>query len=132
MQLKRISIYAIKLCWRKMREAQLGGDMSAVVPSLFRGARIRTTRTRRWDIVQIRPSKIPGRFTLWVSIDGEITPVPLRIPRQFYLHFKTPPRDELFRMEYYQLERVTRHLLRDIPCNNLYKVVIKEDVYEDI
>lgn len=121
---------AIKPRWRKMREARWGGETSAVVPSMFRGARIRTTQ--RWDIVQIRPSKIPGRFTLWVSVDGELTPVPLRIPRQFYIHLKNPPRDELFRTDYYQLEKVMRHLPRDIPCNNLYKVVVKEDVYEDI
>lgn len=69
---------------------------------------------------------------MWVSVEGELTPVPLRIPRQFYLHFKNPPRVELFRTEYYQLEKVARHLPRDIPCNNLYKVVVKEDVYEDI
>ena len=121
---------AIRPRWRKMREARLGGETSSVVPSMFRGARIRTTQ--RWDIVQIRQSKISGRFTLWVSVDGELTSVPLRIPRQFYLHFKSPPRDDLFHTEYYQLEKVTRHLPRDIPCNNLYKVVVKEDVYEDI
>ncbi|KAF8443966.1 hypothetical protein L210DRAFT_3759100 [Boletus edulis BED1] len=121
---------AIKPRWRKMREARWGGERSAAVPSMFRGARIRTTQ--RWDIVQIRPSKISGRFTLWVFVDGELTPVPLRIPRQFYVHFKNPPKDESFRTEHYQVEKVMRHLPRDIPCNNLYKVVVKEDVYEDI
>ena len=121
---------AIKPRWRKMREARWGRETSAVVPSMFRGARIRTTQ--RWDVVQIRPSKISGRFTMWVSVDGELTPVPLRIPRQFYLHFKNPPRDELFRTEFYQVEKVMRHLPRDIPCSDLYKVVVKEDVYEDI
>lgn len=121
---------AIKPRWRKMREERWGGESSRVVPSMFRGARIRTTQ--RWDVVQIRPSKISGRFTLWVSVDGELTPVPLRIPRQFYLHFKNPPKDELFRTEYYHLEKVTRHLPRDIPCSNLYKIIVKEDVYEDI
>ncbi|KAF9223138.1 DUF1744-domain-containing protein [Gyrodon lividus] len=121
---------AIKLRWRKRRAARWGEDTSAIVPTMFKGARVRTTQ--RWDVVQIRPSKISGRFTLWVSVDGEPTPVPLRIPRQFYLHFKNPPKDGLFRTEYYQCEKVVRHLPRDIPCRNLYKVVVKEDVYQEI
>ncbi|KAF9240065.1 hypothetical protein BU15DRAFT_87792 [Melanogaster broomeanus] len=121
---------AIKPRWRKRREARWGGDASAIVPSMFKSSRVRTTQ--RWDIVQIRPSKISGRFTLWVSVDGEPTPVPLRIPRQFYVHFKNPPKDNLFRTDYYQYEKVVRHLPRDFPCRNLYKLVVKEDVYQDI
>ena len=30
------------------------------------------------------------------------------------------------------VEKIMRHLPRDIPCNNLYKVVVMEDIYKDI
>ena len=121
---------AIKPRWRKMREARWGGSTAAIVPSMFKGARILTTQ--RWDIVQIRPSKIPGRFTMWVSVDSQLTPVPLRIPRHFYLHLKTKPKDDLFRTEYYQCEKVVKHLPRDIPCKHFYQITVKEDVYHTI
>ena len=121
---------AIKPRWRKMVEARCGGSAAAIVPAMFKGARIPTTQ--RWDIIQIRPSKIPGRFTMWVFVDGQLTPVPLRIPRQFYLHLKTKPKDDLFRTEYYQCDKVIKHLPRDIPCKHLYRIVVKEELYHDI
>ncbi|KAH7890461.1 hypothetical protein F5I97DRAFT_33293 [Phlebopus sp. FC_14] len=121
---------AIKPRWKRRREGRWGDSTSGVVPSMFKGARVRTTQ--RWDVVQIRPSKISGRFTMWVSIDGDLTPVPLRIPREFYLHLKEPAKEDLFRTEYYQCDKVVRHLPRDIPCKSLYRVVVKEDVYHDI
>jgi DNA polymerase epsilon subunit 1 len=123
-------IKAIRPRWKKQRNVRLGGTGDAIMPSMFKGARVRTTQ--RWDIVQIRPSKIPGRFTLWVSVDAQLVPVPLRIPREFYLHLKTPPRDGLFQSEYYVFEKVARHLPRDLPCSNLYRVSVKEDIYQEI
>ncbi|KAI6112282.1 hypothetical protein EDD16DRAFT_1176350 [Pisolithus croceorrhizus] len=121
---------AIKPRWRQMREVRWGSSSAAIVPSIFKGARTRTTQ--RWDVVQIRPSKTPGRFNMWVFVDGQLTPVPLRISRQFYLHFKTKPRDDLFRNEYYQCMKMAKHLPRDIPCKYLYGITVKEDVYLDI
>lgn len=123
-------IRAIRPRWKKQRNARWGNTGEAIVPSMFKGARVRTTQ--RWDIVQIRPSKIPGRFTLWVSVDAQLVPVPLRIPREFFLHLKTPPRDSLFQPEYYAFEKVVRHLPRDIICSNLYRISVKEDVYQEI
>ncbi|KAG1874953.1 hypothetical protein F4604DRAFT_1763232 [Suillus subluteus] len=123
-------IRAIRPRWKKQRNARWGNAGDAIVPSMFKGARVRTTQ--RWDIVQIRPSKIPGRFTLWVSVDAQLVPVPLRIPREFFLHLKTPPHDGLFQPEYYASEKVVRHLPRDILCSNLYRISVKEDVYQEI
>jgi len=59
-------------------------------------------------------------------------PVPLCIPREFYLHLKTLPRDSLFQPEYYASKKVVRYLPRDIPCFNLYRISVKEDVYQEI
>ncbi|KAG0709100.1 hypothetical protein DFH29DRAFT_993934 [Suillus ampliporus] len=123
-------IRAIKPRWKKQRNARLGNAGDAIVPSMFKGTRVRATQ--RWDIMQIRPSKIPGRFTLWASVDAQLVPVPLRIPREFFLHLKTPPRDSLFQPEYYAFEKVVRHFPCDLPCSNLYRISVKEDVYQEI
>jgi len=49
-------IRAIRPRWKKQRDAHWGNTGDAIVPSMFKGTRVRTTQ--RWDIVQIRPSKI--------------------------------------------------------------------------
>lgn len=122
-------IKAIRPRWKQSLEARWGGSASTVVPTMFKGARVRTNY--QWDLVQIRPSKIPGRFILWLSVDSELVPVPLRIPREFYIHLRVP-RTDLFQTNYYSCEKVTRNLPRDIPCGNLYKIVVREEVYNDI
>ncbi|TFK37082.1 hypothetical protein BDQ12DRAFT_736481 [Crucibulum laeve] len=122
-------IKAIRPRWKKKQEERWGGSASTIVPAMFRGARVRTNH--RWDIVQIRPSKISGRFILWLLVDSELVSVPLRIPREFYIHLKTPT-ESIFRPEYYSCEKVTRNLPHDLPCVNLYKIIVKEDVYNEI
>ena len=105
------------------------GDTSGAVsmPAMFRG--VRTKQSTHWDIVQIRPNRTPGRFTLWLSIDGSLTSVPLRIPREFYIHLRTTPKRDQFNHELYQCEKVVRSLPRDRPCLNLYKLSVREDLY---
>ncbi|GLB41021.1 putative DUF1744-domain-containing protein [Lyophyllum shimeji] len=122
-------IKAMRPRWKQKRDARFGGADASAMPAMFRAAKIRTSN--RWDIVQIRPSKIPGRFILWLSDNSELVPVPLRIPREFYIHLKKP-KDDFFRPDYYTVEHVTRNLPRDLPCKYLYKVSVREDVYRDI
>lgn len=114
---------------RKKRKAHL--EISSSVPTIFRSTRVRT-RSKRWDIIQIRPTKISGRFTLWLSVDSELVSVTLRIPRIFYLNLKTPPRDGLFQTDFYSCEKVIRNLPRDLNSANLYKVVVREETYHEI
>ncbi|TFK86426.1 DUF1744-domain-containing protein [Polyporus arcularius HHB13444] len=97
------------------------------MPAMFRG--VRTKQSTHWDVVQIRPNRTPGRFTLWLSIDGALTSVPLRIPREFYIHLRTTPKRDQFNHDLYQCEKVVRSLPRDRPCLNLYKVSVREDLY---
>ena len=122
-------IRAMRPRWKKMHEARWAGNPSSVVPHMFKSARVRTNQ--RWDILQLRETKIPGRFILWLSIDSELVSVPLRIPREFYIHLKNPV-DNLFQTDYYSCVKVTRTLPRDAPCTNLYKITVKEDVFQDI
>lgn len=124
-------IKAMRPRWKLRREARWSDTAEkAVVPSMFVSAKIKPPN-RRWDIVQVRPSKVPGRFLLWLSVDDELRSVPLRIPREFYIHLKTPGED-IFRSEFYAFEKVTRYLPRDFPCLNLYKITVREDVYQEI
>ncbi|KXN82929.1 DNA polymerase epsilon catalytic subunit A [Leucoagaricus sp. SymC.cos] len=123
-------IRALRPRWRRRREMGAGdGNTATVVPSMFKGVKVRTRN--RWDVVQIRPSSTPGRFILWLSVDSDLVSVPIRIPRQFYIHMKTP-KEELFLPRYYHYEKVTRNLPHELPCVNLYKVTVREDVYHEI
>ena len=115
--------------WSHRRRGVVGGDATtgADMPAMFRG--VRTAKSMDWDVVQIRPNRTPGRFTLWLSIDGSLRAVPLRIPREFYIHLRTPPKKDQFNHELYQCEKVVRSLPRDRPCVNLYKLTVREDLY---
>jgi DNA polymerase epsilon subunit 1 len=123
-------IRAMRPRWKQRRELRNGGDSaSVVVPSMFKGSKIQ--KRNRWDIVQIRPSSTPGRFILWLSVGSDLVSAPIRIPRQFYIHMKTP-REALFWPEFYHYEKVTRNLPHELPCNNLYKITVREETYHEI
>ena len=93
---------------------------------MFGGRNLRTIH--RWDIVQIRQGDRPGRFDLWLSVKGELHLVPLRIPREFYVHLRTP-REDQFETDEYSAQKVTRTLPHDRPCLNLYKLSVREELY---
>ena len=89
----------------------------------------RSLRTmHRWDIVQIRQGDRPGRFDLWLSVKGELHLIPLRIPREFYVHLRTP-REDQFETGEYSAQKVARTLPHDRPCLNLYKLSVREELY---
>lgn len=118
---------AIRPRWKRRRQ---GPDpRSVVVPSMFSNVKVRADR--RWDIVQIRPTATLGRYMLWLSVDSELIPLPLRIAREFYVHLRTP-KEEIFRTDFYSYEKVSRNLPRDLPCINLYKITVREDLYREI
>ena len=121
-------IRAMRARWKHRLNSRLGSNTNTAVPAMFRNVRV--TANRRWDVVQIRGSSLPGRFLLWLSVDGALVSVPLRIPREFYLNFKRHP-DGVFRNEMYSAERVTRHLPLDAPCMNLYKISVSETLYQE-
>ncbi|KAI0371958.1 hypothetical protein BV20DRAFT_964623 [Pilatotrama ljubarskyi] len=119
-------LQAMKRRW-KHRRGDISGGGAASMPAMFRG--VRTKQSTHWDVVQIRPTRTPGRFTLWLSVDGTLSAVPLRIPREFYIHLRSPPKDDQFNHELYQCEKVVRSLPRDRPCVTLYKITVREDLY---
>jgi len=95
---------------------------------MFGSRNLRTVH--RWDIVQIRQGDRPGRFDLWLSVKGELHLVPLRIPREFYVHLRTP-REDQFETSEYSAQKVTRTLPHDRPCLNLYKLSVREELYAE-
>ncbi|EMD36430.1 hypothetical protein CERSUDRAFT_66053 [Gelatoporia subvermispora B] len=111
---------------RQWRQARSGDEPSNALSSMFKGLR---TKSSRWDIVQIRPSRVPGRYTLWLSMDSGLVSIPLRVPRVFYLHLRTPPKPSQYKSDVYTCEKVVRSLPRDRPCVNLYKFSVREDVF---
>ncbi|KAF9044418.1 hypothetical protein BJ165DRAFT_1528961 [Panaeolus papilionaceus] len=124
-------IRAMRPLWKQRLEHRIGGVPRAVVPSMFKTSARTFKSNQRWDILQIRPGKVAGRFDMWLSIDSELHNVPLRIPREFYLHLKKPS-DTTFRTDYYSCTKVTRNLPRDLPATNLYKISVREETYQDI
>ena len=123
-------IKAMRPRWRHRRTMRTVNADSTTVPSMFRGI-TKSKAMSRWDFVQLRPTRSPGRYDLWLSVDGELVSIPLRIPREFYLHLRVDLPDSLFRSDLYVWEKVTRSLPRNIPCTNLYKVTTREDVYQE-
>jgi len=93
---------------------------------MFGSRNLRTMH--RWDIVQIRQGDRPGRYDLWLSVKGELHLIPLRIPREFYVHLRTP-REDQFETSEYSAQKVTRTLPHDRPCLNLYKLSVREELY---
>ncbi|KAL0958719.1 hypothetical protein HGRIS_014049 [Hohenbuehelia grisea] len=123
---------AMKPRWREdlaAREAKVNRHVVAA-RNIFRSAAPRAA-TSDWDIVQIRPTNTPGRFTLWLSVNSELVSVSLRIPRVFYVHLRAP-REDIFRKEFYTYKKVTRNLPRDSPCVNLWRITVSENTYRDI
>jgi len=123
-------IKAMRPRWRHRRTIRTVNADSTTVPSMFRGI-TRSKAMSRWDIVQLRPTRSPGRYDLWLSVDGELVSIPFRIPREFYLHLRVDLPDSLFRSDLYVWEKVTRSLPRNMPCMNLYKITTREDAYRD-
>ncbi len=87
--------------------------------------------TAVWDIVQISPSSRPGEYRLWISIDQHLQSLKLKVPRQFYVNFKSHPGDAVFLSGIYQAERLVKTLPRDTPCRHLYRITVDEDVYQE-
>ncbi|KAL1683463.1 hypothetical protein EV122DRAFT_286219 [Schizophyllum commune] len=113
---------AMRPRWKMRRE----GVADVNVPSMFRNAKTRADR--RWDIVQIRPTDVPGRYMLWLSVEADLVSVAVRVPRQFYINLRTL-RESMFDSDLYQWEKVNRTLPRGLPATNLYRIIVREDVF---
>ncbi|EJD53603.1 DUF1744-domain-containing protein [Auricularia subglabra TFB-10046 SS5] len=117
---------AMRPIWRERHAARATSENTIGMPSMFRGARIRSYTA--WDVVQIRPTRIPGRFALWLSTGSDLVSITLRIPREFYINLKRAPSANFFDPGYLS-EQVARTLPRNRPSGSLWKVTVPEEVY---
>lgn len=141
--------------WRKLRERQSFQTSSGVSAFFGGGAGVGSARppqATRWDIVQFRESSTPGRYLMWVSVNGQLTAVPVRIPRTFYVHLRSGVGvvgasstsnsissggslgvgDAVFLRDEYEADKVSKVLPRNLPCRDLYRVVVREDKYREM
>ena len=84
--------------------------------------------SRQWDIVQISASNRPGEFKLWLAIDVNFQSVRLRIPREFYLNFKTMPSPGTFSPRY-DSSSVARVLPRGQSARHLFRLIVDEALF---
>ncbi|ETS61130.1 hypothetical protein PaG_05080 [Moesziomyces aphidis] len=138
-------VAVMKKKWRKQRlqrakerkaraaGASVFGSSSlgkGTVGSLF-SQRSANMATAVWDVVQICPSSRPGEYRMWISIDQHLQALKLKVPRQFYVNFKSNPGNEVFLPGVYEAERLVKTLPRDAPCRHLYRITVDEDVYQE-
>uniref|UniRef100_A0ACD5XVC0 Uncharacterized protein n=1 Tax=Avena sativa TaxID=4498 RepID=A0ACD5XVC0_AVESA len=76
-----------------------------------------------WQIIQLAPSTLPGRFFAWVVADGIMFKIPVQVPRVFYLNSKAPVTDE------FPGRRVKKILPHGRPSFNLIEVVTSEEQF---
>ncbi|WWD09045.1 DNA polymerase epsilon catalytic subunit A [Kwoniella europaea PYCC6329] len=125
-------IRVMKDQWRKQRieRARLrkqGTRQDGTVSSMLRTKSINLA-SRQWDIIQIASTNRPGEFRLWLAIDGTFQSVRLRIPREFYLNFKTLPVDGTF-SDRYEATSVARVLPRGQAARHLFKLLVDEALF---
>uniref|UniRef100_A0A452YAU9 DNA polymerase epsilon catalytic subunit n=1 Tax=Aegilops tauschii subsp. strangulata TaxID=200361 RepID=A0A452YAU9_AEGTS len=76
-----------------------------------------------WQIIQLAPSTLPGRFFAWVVAEGIMFKIPINVPRVFYLNSKAPITDE------FPGRRVKKILPHGKPSFNLIEVVTSEEQF---
>ncbi|KAL7418809.1 DNA polymerase epsilon catalytic subunit [Cryptotrichosporon argae] len=118
--------------WKTQREERVrarksGARMDGTVTSMIRNQAVSMV-SRQWDVVQIAPTTRPGEFKLWLAIDSTIQSVKLRVPREFYLNFKSLPSAGTFFPDY-SAASVTRVLPRSQPARHLFRIEVQEGVF---
>lgn len=111
---------------RKERETPTGA--LGIVPSSMFSRRSRSLATAVWDVVQICPTSRAGEHRLWILMDKQLQSLKVRIPRIFYVNFKSLPRSGTFQ-DGYKVESLIRTLPRGTPCRHLYKITVAEENY---
>ncbi|KAK4686206.1 DNA polymerase epsilon subunit 1, partial [Tremellales sp. Uapishka_1] len=123
-----------KVEWRKKRLERVqarkeGRRRDGTISSMMKNQSVNLA-TRQWDIVQIAATNRPGEFKLWLAIDGTFQSVKLRIPREFYLNFKTLPDINTF-SDQYRAASVVRTLPRGQQPKHLFKLEVDEALFTE-
>jgi len=111
----------------KQRLKKSGIRNDGKVSSMLRNRTVNMS-SRQWDVIQIAPTTRAGEFKLWLAIDGTFQSVRLRIPREFYLNFKTLPASGTF-SDRYTATSVNRTLPRGQLARHLFRINVDEGLY---
>lgn len=111
----------------RARQRKAGYRQDGTVSSMLRNQTVNMS-SRQWDVIQIAATNRPGEFKLWLAIDGTFQSVRLRIPREFYLNFKTLPKSGTF-SDRYTAATVNRTLPRGQSARHLFKLSVEEGLY---
>ncbi|KAK8845494.1 DNA polymerase epsilon catalytic subunit A [Kwoniella newhampshirensis] len=125
-------IRAMKTQWRKQRIERSRARKAAprqdgTVSSMLRTRSINLA-TRQWDVIQVAATSRSGEYRLWLAIDGTFQSVRLRVPREFYLNFKAPPKDGTF-SDRYEATSVARTLPRGQTAQHLFRLLVDEGLF---
>jgi DNA polymerase epsilon subunit 1 len=126
-------IRVMRKVWKQQREEkarlrkQSGIRMDGSISALLK-TQTHNMANRQWDVVQIAGTGRAGEFRLWLSIDGTFQSVKLRIPREFYLNYKTLPPSGTFSPRY-QANSVARTLPRGQAAQYLFRIEVEEGLY---
>lgn len=131
-------IKGMKSKWRKMRkerkanngQGRLSGRKDGSMVSSMLYKRSQNMAVAVWDLVQVCPTTRQGEYRLWISVDNRLQSFKVRIPRVFYIHFKSVPRPGTFN-DAYLVENVVRTLPRGKACRHLYKLTVSEELFLD-
>lgn len=88
--------------------------------------------TADWDVVSLAATGRAGEFKLFICIDARVHALRLRVPRTFYLDWKSVPQEWFERHSVPDgllLEPISRTLPRGCPSRHLYRVTVPEETF---
>ncbi|ORY22632.1 hypothetical protein BCR39DRAFT_551237 [Naematelia encephala] len=111
----------------RARARKAGTRQDGTVSSMLR-TRTVNMASRQWDVIQIAETSRPGEYKLWLAIDGTFQSCRLRIPREFYLNFKTSPAVGTF-SDRYEATSTAKVLPRGQAPRHLFHLRVDETLY---
>ncbi|KAL7272628.1 DNA polymerase epsilon catalytic subunit [Rhizina undulata] len=122
--------------WKIQREArarrrQLFGDRSKTqndaIGSFFR-SQAEVLFTTTWQILQFRPTEIPGELKAWILIGGKIHGLKLKVPRKIFMNLKGRELPDV-ELDMCLVEKVNHTLPNGHPSVHLFSLTMPEEVY---
>ncbi|MCJ1311394.1 DNA polymerase epsilon catalytic subunit [Agyrium rufum] len=86
--------------------------------------------TNTWQILQLRDSETPGVMRAFVLIDRKVHTLQIKVPRHFFLNFKTKDMPKLS-IKGCALERVSHTLPNGHSSVNLFRLTMPEQTFID-
>ncbi|KAI9311051.1 hypothetical protein BX666DRAFT_2032324 [Dichotomocladium elegans] len=87
--------------------------------------------TSTWEILQIAETDTPGEYKMWVALQDNLRSVKLSVPRIFYLNSRCDRPEEIVSQGIpCQIAKCMRTLPRSHQCQNLYEMIMSEEVYQ--